>query len=785
MGAQISFLDAPHASDSLQEMPGYYEPGPSATIDSTLEKVAILEGASDSTISGGTFNAAGRDVITVNNITITILDTTPLKDIKILDWLSQINYRALQMFNHELAIAGTCAWFLRSKIFQQWLEGKFRILWGTGMPGAGKTILASIVIDYLQQYAKLHGTKVALAFAYCRYTEPVPVRQILAALVRQLLERYPFLHPLIEPIYEHHRREMTKPSKAQLLELLSHISRVFEILFCALDGLDEAAPDIQFDLLESLSSVRAHFFITSRPLQPLHSVLPDAYFFTIAAHDEDIEHLIQDKLDRDPGFRTLSNTSGYANQHRRIVSKVKKAAGGMFLHAALQVETLRHATNIRHALESLEGLPPTINDTYSMTLERINAQPGKKPQIARRILSWLTYARRGLTVDELRYALAVKITNPLPPNAEIVDPMLLDDMSLLLPVCCGLVVVNKPLDGNQSLRLVHFTAVDFLKKIISPTEAHFLLASTCIRRIISADADTRSAHRLPENSIRTSQERPLVGYALNFWADHGSHCVSPGCEAMDPFVLEVAYLFLRRCSQVPNVYNDVALPWTVLCTVIWCLPDVVTPLLAMNDPRIVQAMAEQVNSQTPVLHHSWTPLALAVRRPDTQVLCALLKLPNIDFNARTGRGTALLIATEMGNGEAIKLLLANPRVDVNARFEQTVIRSSGWKGVEVAEADPEDGATALIMALAAGLETIAWLLLERIDVDVNLANRDGWTPLMFAILNGNFSVVKRLLRHPNIEIDAINNEGETALTLAVRWDNLEIHRLLLKFLSNR
>jgi ankyrin repeat domain-containing protein 50 len=191
------------------------------------------------------------------------------------------------------------------------------------------TICRSIVIECLEKYAKVHGPRVALVFAYCRYTEPVPVQQILAALIRQLLERYPFIYPLVKPVYDEHRREMTKPSKAQLLHLLGEICKVFDILFCALDGLDEAAPDVQFDLLKALSSVKANFFITSRPLEPLHSVLPEAHFFKVVARDEDIELLVRERLHQDPGFILLANTPEYLELQIQIVAKVKRAAGGM------------------------------------------------------------------------------------------------------------------------------------------------------------------------------------------------------------------------------------------------------------------------------------------------------------------------------------------------------------------------------------------------------------------------------------------------------------------------
>ncbi|KAH6908099.1 hypothetical protein BKA70DRAFT_1149960 [Coprinopsis sp. MPI-PUGE-AT-0042] len=735
MGAQISFLDGPHASSSLDHMPGYFEPSPDH--DNKTQVVSILEGTNNSNISGGTFNAAGRDVMTttVNNIVINLVDNTPLQDTAILDWLSPNNYRMMQMANLEKAVTGTCHWFLISNLFMQWLASCGGILWGIGMPGAGKTILASIVIEYLQKYARAHGPRIALVFAYCRYTEPVPVQQILAALVRQLLERYPFLYPLVKPVYDEHHREMTKPSKAQLLELLSEICQVFDVLFCALDGLDEAAPDTQFDLVNALSSVKANFFITSRPLEPLQSLRRDAQFFKIVAQDEDIELLIWEKLTHDARFSMPLNAQEYSEWQSQIVSKVTAAAGGMFLHAALQVETLRHATSLRNVLDSLDGFPSTINDMYSATLERIIAQPGTKPQLARQILTWLAYARRGLSVDDIRYALAIPLTNPLPPNEDIVDPLLLVDEHVLLSVCCGLVIVDKPAYGTPSLRLIHFTAVDFLKTIISSAEAHLVLALTCIRRIISVDT-SRSAEPFP---ISKYQRYPLLHYAVDLWGEHGSHCVGPDGSTMRRFLREVAHIFARRC-WIPSAYSQPIFPWTALCTVIWRIPAVLAPLLAMNDPCVTQVVADQANSSTPDFLDSSTPLTLAVKGPDTQVLPVLLALPNINVKAFTHRGTALMIAAEMGKVEAMKVLLDDPRVDVN--IHQRVTEISTWRGM-----------TALMLAAKNHKVETAELLLSFPATKADLATEDGTTALMLAASKGCEGITRLLLCHTDVDVN--------------------------------
>ncbi|KAK0435958.1 hypothetical protein EV421DRAFT_1144755 [Armillaria borealis] len=49
-------------------------------------------------------------------------------------------------------VGDTGCWFLESEQFQQWVDGSVTssCLWCPGNPGVGKTILASIIINYLQ-----------------------------------------------------------------------------------------------------------------------------------------------------------------------------------------------------------------------------------------------------------------------------------------------------------------------------------------------------------------------------------------------------------------------------------------------------------------------------------------------------------------------------------------------------------------------------------------------------------------------------------------------------------
>ena len=69
------------------------------------------------------------------------------KDIKILDWLTPVDYGPQQTDNIRRRQPGTGQWLLDSAEYQTWLKTSKQTLFCPGIPGAGKTILTSIVID--------------------------------------------------------------------------------------------------------------------------------------------------------------------------------------------------------------------------------------------------------------------------------------------------------------------------------------------------------------------------------------------------------------------------------------------------------------------------------------------------------------------------------------------------------------------------------------------------------------------------------------------------------------
>ncbi|KAF7305257.1 ANK-REP-REGION domain-containing protein [Mycena chlorophos] len=69
-------------------------------------------------------------------------------DHKIMDFVSPINFLQRQQEIYKLRQKGTGNWFLEDFRFLEWKASSARLLWCSGIPGAGKTVLAYDLLIY-------------------------------------------------------------------------------------------------------------------------------------------------------------------------------------------------------------------------------------------------------------------------------------------------------------------------------------------------------------------------------------------------------------------------------------------------------------------------------------------------------------------------------------------------------------------------------------------------------------------------------------------------------------
>jgi len=109
------------------------------------------------------------------------------------------------------------------------------------------------------------------------------------------------------------------------------------------------------------------------------------------------------------------------------------------------MDSLADESNRNAILRTLEKLPEGFHSTYDDAMERINRQAPKRKDMAYRLLSWISYAFRPLSVIELQYALAVR------EEMTSIDEDDIDDEEFLISICAGLVTVS---EGSRQVGLV-------------------------------------------------------------------------------------------------------------------------------------------------------------------------------------------------------------------------------------------------------------------------------------------------------------------------------------------
>lgn len=105
--------------------------------------------------------------------------------------------------------------------------------------------------------------------------------------------------------------------------------------------------------------------------------------------------------------------------------------------AQLHIESLAKKPHQKAFCLALENLPERLDSTYDEAMERIENQDVDDFDVAHRVLSWIVYANRPLSVKKIQHALAVE------PELTGIDGDALIDEDLLISVFLGLVTVDR------------------------------------------------------------------------------------------------------------------------------------------------------------------------------------------------------------------------------------------------------------------------------------------------------------------------------------------------------
>ncbi|KAK5050383.1 hypothetical protein LTR84_003664 [Exophiala bonariae] len=446
---------------------------------------------------------------------------------RVQEWLSSpVDSRARQDHAIEQRFGNSGQWLLDDQQFRNWFAPDHctdPLLWLHGIPGAGKTILASIIVE---ESSKVPDA-VSLCF-YCKQSDQQTSRflAVAKALLSQLLLMNSYV---LDYLFEKAANggENILSSTAVAKEYLGNALRSCPKVYIVLDGLDEYSRDDRKelatwfrDLINSLpdadlGSIRCLFVsqedgFARKDLSTLSQIriTPSANRANIESYCRYWHGEIENKL------------GPLIKPQHHVANIVTARAQGMFLFAKLVTWNLYEQTSRADFEKEMQPdrVPAGLDEAYDRIIERLTGptvSPSRRRSLLK-LLGWLTCARRPLKWFEIQCAVSVNL-----------EKGLLSPEQQFLEDCKDLCASLVEIDSTQAVTLVHSTTRGYLirKEHVRESEVEVEIATRCVAYLGMEEFECNR----PEEHIRRALFLGLYSfadYAACFWAMHLESAIS-------------------------------------------------------------------------------------------------------------------------------------------------------------------------------------------------------------------------------------------------------------------
>ena len=209
--------------------------------------------------------------------------------------------------NHDraraLCQANTGRWFLESTSFETWKTQNNSLLWLHGIPGCGKTILGSTVIQsVLDQY---HGQPgIAVAYFYFDFNDKRKqgLSHLIFSLLAQLSRQSRTLSKPLRSWYESSRNSRQPPTLEEAQNSLTNLISEYEQTYVLLDALDESTDCEELGkFLEAIkiNSSNVHVLATSRKEWRLEAFLRNIVTESVEIQNSEVDADIRKHLEHE------------------------------------------------------------------------------------------------------------------------------------------------------------------------------------------------------------------------------------------------------------------------------------------------------------------------------------------------------------------------------------------------------------------------------------------------------------------------------------------------------
>ncbi|KAM0554851.1 hypothetical protein ACHAPJ_006586 [Fusarium lateritium] len=735
-----------------------------------------------------------------------------------------MDYSKSQEAAKEIRTEGTGLGLLSDKKFQKWFTSDrgLNVLVGTGRPGTGKTILASLVVDEIKRVQQdLPSSNVGLAYFYFSYKVSSQMRKVALALLEQLYLQSPTPADEVKDL-ENRSSQGKQISFREIVVTITTLSNRFQKCYIVIDALDECASDYQQDLLHLLGSIRdtrCRLFVTSRPFQ--NRDLFESYpLIRITTSKRDVELFVTSHLEKSAARNDVDIL-------RKVTDAITESSKnhGMFLLVTLQVRevlsknTTQEITKWLSSFRDHAASEANLEFAYQKELDQISKLTPPQTKLAQWTLTWLYFARRPLEAQEL---LGILTTTD-----ELV-PLLSDESGTeaIVRACMGLVRLVQVRDST-TVTFWHFSVKELFDLGIGKGGTHLLPESSVAMNCLSYLSHIEE-HRIYDGLTfeavsETLSNHPFLLYAASHWGRHVTNLgmdekelnvhVVEHCLAIltDRWMIAFLSQILLRDKDLTNLGGRLV-KFSALHTVAYFgLPWAVDRVWAAEASSIIgwedswgrtaihiaaeeghPVCLEKLLTKTPLTFGGqrtdaggktpWHYAAMSGNVQSLKVLASKYAL-DIERDAYDKRGLSpLQYAAEQQNGEAFQCLVdMYPPGEESNVYKEEALKVALINGktniVQIILDHITPRYDHLLIAINSGFAPAVKLLLDYID-DLDQRAAGQRTALLEAALTGNNTILSFLIRS-GASLERVDREGRTALVHAVDMKNVDGVKLLL------
>src|SRR5947207_293860 len=404
----------------------------------------------------------------------------------------------------------TCAWLLKHENFLGWLAQQRGLLWVRGKPGAGKSTLLKYALQETRRHSLQNRLVVASFFFHGRGAEIQKTPEgLFRSLLHQLLERTPNILSELNKTFNNKVRTVGEPKKEwewhprELQDLLTaslaEVGKAYTVRIFV-DALDECGEPVAVKLAEYFQKLVSSSGVVEGSLSicfscrhyPVMSIKSGFEICVEDENDEDIKTYITDEL---------HHSIGDERKVHILQQEIITRASGSFQWVTLVLSQVLELYRRRRPLQTLQThIQKTPAELTGLYRELLNSIEEDSISQSLQLMQWICFAIRPLTLDELRYAMAVDADSPYKSLVECRNaPEYVEtneDMEYRLKDLCKGLAEVKQHENKRVVQFIQQSVNDFLvldglrtldssleSKDITIGRAHFRLSRSCLKYI--------------------------------------------------------------------------------------------------------------------------------------------------------------------------------------------------------------------------------------------------------------------------------------------------------------